>query len=466
MASKLRDYIDSLSVINKVEYDKMVEIYGETSVNDELEKIMVDLDFDSSSVQKKFSWCINVLSFNNNDGDKSEFDGLYIVNYNGNSKREDLDLVALYLKDVGGINLLTKEEEKKYLEIIYNSELFLLKNIKFENIDFNVIDFNTIVRVISKCDNLEEKLRLLKLVYNSIETMGSSSKLYKYEYSKYSTIKNCILSSGNLEQLDGFNITLGREISVEDFIVQINNIREYRNAINMIIISNLRLVISIAKRYGGRGLDIADLIQEGNAGLIKAIERYDINKGSKFSTYATWWIRQAVARAVAEQAKVIRVPVHMIEVINKIVNARAKLTVEYGRVPSVSEIASFIGVSEKKVTEALIVDESVISLDYFIGSEEDTTLGDLIAAPVELMDNELEQKLKKQIIGEVLESLTPRELEIIKLRFGFDDGTIKTLEEVGQKFGLTRERIRQIEAKALKKLKSPSRRRKLKEIYN
>ncbi len=318
----------------------------------------------------------------------------------------------------------------------------------------------------------------IEKIYETVENMGIDV---------VGDIETEIQELQNTEEEEELDLTLPEGISIDDpvrmYLKEIGKVplltaeEEIDLALRMengdneakrrLAEANLRLVVSIAKRYVGRGMLFLDLIQEGNLGLIKAVEKFDYRKGFKFSTYATWWIRQAITRAIADQARTIRIPVHMVETINKLIRVSRQLLQELGRDPHPEEIAKEMSMSVEKVREIMKISQEPVSLETPIGEEEDSHLGDFIPdddvpAPAEAAAFTL---LKEQLL-DVLDTLTPREEKVLRLRFGLDDGRARTLEEVGREFSVTRERIRQIEAKALRKLRHPSRSKKLKDYLD
>ena len=330
-----------------------------------------------------------------------------------------------------------------------------------ENLKNNEIKMDDLQEIIMNInDNDVNPEGLLHYVVKSLKTLGFNiieDVDYDIGFVSEDSIKQYLKEIGNYPLLTlKEEQELGRKIKLGD-----------TRAKEKLIQSNLRLVVSISKKYVGRGMEFLDLIQEGNLGLLKAVEKYDPELGYKFSTYATWWIRQAITRAIADQARTIRIPVHMVETINKLVRVQRQLLQELGREPSPEEIAETMDIPVERVREIQKISQEPVSLETPIGEEEDSHLGDFIQddnvpVPAEAAASTL---LKEQLV-EVLGTLTDREQKVLRLRFGMDDGRARTLEEVGKEFNVTRERIRQIEAKALRKLRHPSRSRKLKDYLD
>ncbi len=316
---------------------------------------------------------------------------------------------------------------------------------------------------ISTYDQLPASLKVDDPVRMYLKEIGKIPLLTTEEETLYAEqVVEGRTAKAKLEEIDADD---NNTVSFEEY-EQLNNIVDIaETAKDKLVNANLRLVVSIAKKYLSRGLQFLDLIQEGNMGLIKAVDKFDHKKGFKFSTYATWWIRQAITRAVADQARTIRIPVHMVETINKLVRIQRQLVQEFSREPTPEEVAERMDITVEKVQQIQRIAQEPISLESPVGEEEDSSLGDFISDPHALDPYEYTAKMKlREELDEVLATLTEREERVLRLRFGLVDGRVRTLEEVGKEFNVTRERIRQIEAKALRKLKHPSRSKRLKDF--
>ena len=359
-------------------------------------------------------------------------------------------------------------EKGKAKGSLKNSEIMeLLEDVEYESdqleklydlLEASGVDISAVMDIAPELDELKDEEEV-----EALETSEDMEQMLQGEgMALEDHVRMYLKEIGKVPLLSGEEELVLAQQMIEG---ETEEIRE--NAKQKLVEANLRLVVSIAKRYVGRGMFFLDLIQEGNLGLMKAVEKFDYNKGFKFSTYATWWIRQAITRAIADQARTIRIPVHMVETINKVLRVSRQLLQELGHEASAEEIAEVMNIPVEKVRETMKIAQEPVSLETPIGEEEDSHLGDFIPdddapAPAEAAS----YTMLREHLDEVLHTLTPREMQVLKLRFGFDDGRTRTLEEVGKEFNITRERIRQIEAKALRKLRHPSRAKKLKDYLD
>jgi RNA polymerase primary sigma factor len=374
------------------------------------------------------------------------------------------DVTRYFEKDSEEYRTVILELEHKGIEVLTPMDLEIDFPEDEENIDIPHDDIIEEEIDIENFDILPSTIKYDDPVRMYLKEIG---KIQLLTFDEETRLAN-VITDGNIAQEQLASIEEeGYEIPESDLEKLRELVRKGEVAKNKLVEANLRLVVSIAKKYVGRGLQFLDLIQEGNMGLMKAVEKFDSNRGFKFSTYATWWIRQAITRAVADQARTIRIPVHMVETINKLVRVQRQLVQELSREPSPEEVADRMGIPVEKVQQIQKIAQEPISLEAPVGEEEDSSLGDFISDPTALDPYEYTaQEMLKKELNEVLQGLTDREEKVLRMRFGLLDGRQSTLEEVGREFGVTRERIRQIEAKALRKLKHPSRSRKLRDFMN
>ena len=368
-------------------------------------------------------------------------------------------------KDIIKYYSLESEEYDNIVKALEKEEINIEEDLVFDDFDVKEpISLNDIEEIdVSTFDQLPASVKVDDPVRMYLKDIGKIPLLSLEEETIYAReVVDGRAAKARLAEIEADD---QNTISVEEYekLLEISDAAD--EAKDKLVNANLRLVVSIAKRYLGRGLQFLDLIQEGNMGLIKAVDKFDHQKGFKFSTYATWLIRQAITRAVADQARTIRIPVHMVETINKLVRIQRQLVQELSREPSPQEVAERMGISVEKVQQIQKIAQEPISLESPVGEEEDSNLGDFISDPHALDPYEYTAKMKlREELDDVLGTLTDREERVLRLRFGLVDGRQRTLEEVGKEFNVTRERIRQIEAKALRKLKHPSRSRKLKDF--
>jgi len=366
------------------------------------------------------------------------------------------DVIQYYPEDSENYDKIEKELAKEEIDIMPDED-----DSNDDNAEPNLSDVEEVD--ISSYDQLPASLKVDDPVRMYLKEIGKIPLLTTEEETLYA--EQVVEGRTAKQKLEEIEADDNNTVTIEEYEALQDIVEVADEAKDKLVNANLRLVVSIAKKYLSRGLQFLDLIQEGNMGLIKAVDKFDHKKGFKFSTYATWWIRQAITRAVADQARTIRIPVHMVETINKLVRIQRQLVQEFSREPTPEEVAERMDITVEKVQQIQRIAQEPISLESPVGEEEDSSLGDFISDPHALDPYEYTAKMKlREELDEVLATLTEREERVLRLRFGLIDGRQRTLEEVGKEFNVTRERIRQIEAKALRKLKHPSRSKRLRDF--
>jgi RNA polymerase primary sigma factor len=467
MNTKIKNYVATKDIIDFKTLKEMFKLFGKNNVLDYFECLLDDEKFDINNEynQKKYAGYLDYITMD----EKAEISITDYYGSNIDTSNISTDSVKSYLLQLAqNSDVLPKEEEEKLTKIIYEGRdtndnehpIYLLKSkSKFDNPLNRQLDFDLIFNTISKCNNKEKKEELLLLIRKAKNQNGEETTTYKYETQKYKEL---------ISKLNNDNNKSDDYITEEELKNQLIRTIEYRKAFKQMIEHNLKLVISIAKRYNSKGIDFMDLISEGNIGLIKALEKYDVSRGNKFSTYATWWIRQSITRALADKSKLIRIPVHMMEIIYKINRVSVLLEVKLHRKPTNSEIAEELQLPVYIIENAITynINNTTVSLQTPVGEDEDSTLGDFIEDTNTSVVSQCEDLEIREIINTTLETrLTEKEADVIKKRFGLEDDKPRTLEEIGKEYNITRERVRQIEAKAIKKLRLSKSLRGIKENY-
>ena len=481
--NEIINYLKGINKLEKDNYEYMVQKFGETNTNNFLNTIIESIknndsieETDKEEMLVKFDYYINkdheidfidanriLAEFNDNTINNDKDDDM-LDNDNNKSMK---DSFSLYLNQIGSFDLLSLDEEKKYgsdLKLINNIDI--LVNKKIDDREIFMLDFG---KIFASIDNFQDKKYVMDKLYSYYNCIDNNKIpiYYLNEYNKLS--KDSIPSNEELNEYFSNHNLYGvfdkvenkNKLNSEELRRQVNDSVTYLNARDKMIKHNLRLVVSVAKRCKSSGMDMIDLISEGNYGLIKAVEKYDVDKGYKFSTYAVWWIKQAIVRGMMDKSNTIRIPVHLYEKFVKFRKQQEDLVMKYGRQLSLSELSTELNLSIDEVNTYLSISGGVVSLDNYVGEEQDATLSDFVPdVSVDVESQTLKTVIYNDVLSSVFEGLNEREVKILKLRSGIGVLEAKTLDEIGKEFGVTRERIRQIEAKALRKARARVRSKK------